>query len=297
MNAPRSGPATGCAGDEGSMTIPSDDTSFMRQEQGGCHGDACWSIVRGDGPILATAIHDGHGLRDEARALARLSAADRLREEDPYTGELIAAVPTRVVVHRSRFEVDINRAAGEAVYCTPAQAWGLEVWKRPPDQEFIGRSLALHQGFYEAMHSLLCGIIREHGIFILLDVHSYNHRREGPTAAATPSLRAPDINIGTFSMPPKRWDHVLDALTDSLRRFDYRGRKLSVGIDVAFQGRGALTRFVHDSFPQTGCALAFEVKKFFMDEWTGVPYRADIEALQRMIASLLPVLRAALART
>ena len=247
--------------------------------------------------MLATAIHDGSGLREEARALMKLSAAERLREEDPHTGELIAAVPTRVIAHRSRFEVDLNRPRAEAVYRTPAQAWGLEVWKQPPDEDFMQRSRALHDSFYETMRGLIQDILRNHGSCVLLDVHSYNHRRAGPDAAASPVAQAPDINIGTFSMPPGRWTCVLDALCDGIRSFDYRGRKLSVGIDVAFQGRGALTRFVHENFPQTGCAVAIEVKKFFMNEWTGVPYRVDVAALQGMFASLLPLLEAALART
>ena len=225
-----------------------------------------------------------------------LSYAERLREEDPYTGELIAAVPTRVIAHRSRFEVDLNRPRAQAVYRTPEQAWGLDVWKQPPADAFAQRSLVLHDSFYAMMQGLLDDVARDHGAFILLDVHSYNHRRGGPGAAATAASLAPDINIGTFSMPPQRWNGVLEALSDFIRSFDYCGRKLDVGIDVAFQGRGALTRFVHDRFAQNGCAIALEVKKFFMDEWTGVPYRADIAELQRLFAALLPVLRGALAR-
>ena len=40
---------------------------------------------------------------------------------------------------------------------------------------------------------------------------------------------------------------------------------------MAFQGRGALTRFVHERHPEHGCAIALEFKKFFMDEWSGAP--------------------------
>jgi hypothetical protein len=144
------------------------------------------------------------------------------------------------------------------------------------------------------MRGLLDSIVEQHGRFILLDVHSYNHRRDGPHAPATEPARAPDINLGTFSMPKGRWDHVMDALVDGVRRFDYPGRQLSVGIDVAFQGRGALTRFVHENYPDAGCAIALEVKKFFMDEWTGVPHRDHIASLQKMFAALLPVLQASL---
>ncbi len=257
---------------------------------------AWWTAIRGEGPIIATAIHDGSGLRAEAAALMRLSPGQRLREEDPHTGEMIAVVPTRVIAHRSRFEVDLNRAREEAVYRLPSQSWGLDVWRQPPDDGFVERSLALHDRFYAMIRALLEGMVQDHGAFILLDVHSYNHRRDGPGAAATQAARAPDINIGTFSMPPQRWTQVVDALIDGVESFDFAGRRLTIGVDVAFQGRGALTRFVHENFPENGCGIALEVKKFFMDEWTGVPHRAEIGALQHLFAGLLPRLRAMLAR-
>ena len=259
----------------------------------GQNDEGWWSAVRGEGPIVATAIHNGTRLRREAAALMRLSDADRLREEDPYTGDIIAAVPTRIVANRSRFEVDLNRGRDEAVYRTPDQAWGLEVWKQSPSDDFVSRSLALHDRFYEMMRALLEGLVNDHGTFVLLDVHSYNHRRDGAGAPATPLAKAPEINIGTFSMPPGRWTRVLDALVDTVGSFDFLGRRLDVRMDVAFQGKGALARFVHENFPDTGCAIALEAKKFFMDEWTGVPYRREIDTLQRLVAALVPALRAA----
>ena len=42
-----------------------------------------WQIVRGDSPLVATAIHDGHRLRPEVAEMMALSDTDRLREEDP----------------------------------------------------------------------------------------------------------------------------------------------------------------------------------------------------------------------
>jgi hypothetical protein len=65
----------------------------------------------GPGSIIATAIHAGHLLRPEISDLMRLDGPTRLREEDPYTDILTEAVPPRVVVDRSRFEVDLNHLA------------------------------------------------------------------------------------------------------------------------------------------------------------------------------------------
>ena len=81
-----------------------------------------WTVQHGPGPIVATAIHHGHELRPEAAEAIALSDAERLLEEDPFTGEAILDVPTHVIAHRSRFEVDLNRPAEGAVYRTPEQS-------------------------------------------------------------------------------------------------------------------------------------------------------------------------------
>ena len=242
-----------------------------------------WRTGRGEGPVVATAIHDGHGLRPEVRAAMALGDADRLREEDPFTGQAVAGVSTHVIACRSRFEFDLNRGAADAVYTTPEQSWGLEVWREAPDDALVARSLDLHAAFYRMMGQLLDEVAAAHGRFILLDVHSYNHRREGPGGAPTPQAEAPDINIGTFSMPREFWAPVLDPLIETMRAFDFNGRRLDVRENVAFQGKGELTRFVHERYPGRGCAIALEFKKFFMDEWTGVPDPAELAAMRGFI--------------
>jgi hypothetical protein len=103
----------------------------------------------------------------------------------------------------------------------------------------------------------------------------------------------PDINIGTFSMDRRKWSHIVDPLIDHLARRSFRGRRLDVRENVAFQGRGEQTRFVHTAFPETGCAIALEVKKIFMDEWTGRPDREALVELSAALASTRPLLEAA----
>ncbi len=243
-----------------------------------------WTVQRGNGPIIATAIHDGHELRSEVERAMALSEADRLREEDPFTGEAVSDVGTHIVVHRSRFEIDLNREAAEAVYAKPDQSWGLEVWRTvSPDDSLVKRSLALHQDYYRMLGNLLDDVAGSHRHFVLIDVHSYNHRRDGPGAAPTPQADAPDVNIGTFSMPRERWAFLLDPLIEAMRAFDFNGRRLDVRENVAFQGKGEQTRFVHTNFPDSGCAIALEFKKFYMDEWTGEPNRSDLAGMRAFI--------------
>lgn len=253
-----------------------------------------WELHFGEGPVVGTAIHNGHGARAEVAGLFALSDEARRREEDPYTEYLIRDIPNRAIVHKSRFEVDMNRARDQAVYLRPEQSWDLAVWKGEPDQKVVARSLAQHDAFYGAMEFMLSGLEQRHGAFVVLDVHSYNHRRAGPDAPPTDPEQAPEINIGTFSLPKDRWTHVLTPFMEALRSHDFQGRRLDVRLDVAFQGKGELARFVHQRFPVTGCALAVEFKKVFMDEWTGIPYPDMVEGLRRLVASTLPVLEASL---
>ena len=245
--------------------------------------DRWWTVQSGPGPIVATAIHDGHDLRPEAAELMALSDSERLREEDPFTGEAVLDVPTHVVAHRSRFEFDLNRPSEGAVYRTPEESWGLKVWKREPEEAFVKRSLAIHSAYYRMLGGLLDDVADRHRRFVVIDVHSYNHRRDGPDSVPAPVEKAPDINIGTFSMPRDHWAFLIDPLIDALRQCDFNGRKLDVRENVAFEGKGYQARFVHERFPQRGCAIAFEFKKFYMDEWTGARDEAEIAAMRRFV--------------
>ncbi len=253
-----------------------------------------WTLQRGDDCIVATAIHDGHGLRDACASRMQLRADERLREEDPHTGYAIGAIPTHLVMHRSRFEVDLNRAREQAVYLTPDQSWGLEVWGEPLPGTEVARSLSLHDAYYRMLGELLDQIVASHGRFVLLDVHSYNHRRTGPEGDPTPQADAPDINIGTFSMPRERWSFVVDPMIEAMRRFDFNGRHLDVRENVAFQGKGEQTRFIHERYPGTGCAIAIEIKKFYMDEWTGQPRPDEVAAMRRFMTNVADACRASL---
>ncbi|OJG00083.1 N-formylglutamate amidohydrolase [Pararhizobium antarcticum] len=256
--------------------------------------DDWWTTQRGASPVVATAIHNGHNVRADLLPLMALADAERLREEDPFTEFTIRDVRNRIVFHRSRFEVDLNRSRDGAVYLRPEQAWGLNVWRQAPAADLVEASLRVHDDYYTMLTSYLRGIERSYGRFVLLDIHSYNHHRDGPDALPTDSGAAPEINIGTSSIDRARWG-VVDAFMEKLASFEFRGRRMDVRENIAFQGKGEQTRFIHDMFPKTGCAIAVEFKKFFMDEWTGAPDVEALEAMRAMIASTVPVLEDALA--
>ena len=249
-----------------------------------------WTVQHGLGPVAATAIHDGHELRPEIAAQMSLDDGDRLREEDPFTGEAVRGVPMHIIAHRSRFEFDLNRGSEGAVYRTPAECWGLQVWNTEQlADDLVQRSLNLHSEYYRMLGNELDRVAARHKRFLLIDVHSYNHRRDGPNALPTAQEAAPDINIGTFSMPRAEWAFLVDPLMEAMASFDFNGRKLDVRENVAFQGKGEQTRFVHDRYPGRGCAIALEFKKFFMDEWSGEPDLNEVAAMRALIADVASI--------
>lgn len=244
--------------------------------------------VLGDlgGQLVATAVHAGHDLRPEVAQEMVLDEAVRLREEDPCTDRFIAHLPARVVAHRSRFEVDLNRVREEAVYREPDDCWGLEVWREHPlDDAIAQRSLEVYDDFYSTLATHL-DEISARGPFVVYDVHSYNHRRDGSGAPPADPDDNPEVNVGTGSLDRERWGRVVDAFIDSFSTswttIHGPREQRDVRENVKFVGRG-LAQWVHSRYPDTGIVLAIEMKKTYMDEWSGRP---DDEAVSRIAAAL-----------
>ena len=247
---------------------------------------AGWTIKRGETPIVATAIHAGHDTRPEVTRLFAVSEADRLREEDPFTDRWTVIADNQVAVSRSRFEVDLNRPREKAVYLESEDAFDLKVWKAAPPVEVVKASLSYYDDFYDQFRSLCDDLVATHGRFVVLDLHSYNHRRKGPDAPVDDPEKNPEVNVGTGSLDRERWGGLVDRFMKDVAGTPFEGGHLDVRENVRFKG-GYLTRWVHENYPTSGCALAIEVKKIFMDEWTGQEDEAAV-------VSMLEVLRAAI---
>lgn len=226
-----------------------------------------WTLERGEGPVVATAIHSGHSLRPAIARRMGLSDSERLHEEDPYTGEWTKIADSRTVFHRSRFEVDLNRDLDCSVYREPEDCWDLPVRSSPLPDEEIAESQRLHETFYRELGSLLTEIQQRCGRFVLLDLHTYNHRRGGPHAPPEPQSENPDVNVGTASVDRGAWGGVIDRFMADMSGFEVGSSALDVRENVKFVG-AHLVRWVNANFPGSA-ALAIEVKKIFMDEHTG----------------------------
>jgi N-formylglutamate amidohydrolase len=213
--------------------------------------------------------------------------AARFVEEDPFTDQLTAVAPTSIVVHRSRFEVDMNRARERSVYRTPGDAWGLTVWRGPLPAAVRQRSLRLYDRFYADLSAVLARAGAGGRPFVVLDLHSYNHRRGGPDAPPADPAGNPEINVGTGSLDRERWGGLVDRFMADLRTVEVGGRPLDVRENVRFRG-GHLSRWVHAAFGGQACCLAVEVKKFFMDERTGELDETAWAGVREAMAATVP---------
>lgn len=241
--------------------------------------------LRGDwsGPLVTTAIHQGHELRPDVRRAMTLDERSRRREEDPYTDVIGAHTSAQVIARRSRFEVDLNRPRQEAVYQVPEDCWGLDVWRdgRLPD-EMVEASLEVYDVFYADLARRL-DELAERGPFVVYDVHSYNHRRQGDSTDVAPPEDNPEVNLGTGSLED-RFRPVAETFTRELEAQEVAGHRLDVRENVKFEGR-ALAWFVHERYPGRGACLALEFKKTFMDEWTDEVDEQHLLALQEALAA------------
>ena len=190
---------------------------------------------------------------------------------------MLAAVgDVRIQVPASRFELDLNRPRDRAVYARPEDCWGLEVWRQPlPDAE-IERSLASWDRFHAMVAELLDRLLERWDAVLLIDLHSYNHRRDGADAAPAPQDGNPDIELGLTTADPERWGEVTARFAETLRATPVNGHAPDVRANVRFPTGGDFPEWVYSRWGARVCTISPEYKKIFMDEHSG---QADIAAL------------------
>lgn len=247
---------------------------------------ASFDVVGAPGPFVAVAVHGAHAVRPEVAALLHVTDGDRRYEEDPYTDEWVDLGDVGMVARRSRFEVDLNRPRHEAVY--GEAVWDLRVWReRSPDM--VARSLEDYDTFYAALDRMLTEVAERFGGFVVLDLHSYNHRRDGAQSPPAPQSATPDVNVGTAGID-ERWQPLVDGFIAAVAAGS-GAPPLDVRADVRFEG-GYLPRWVNARFAERGFAMAIEVKKIYMDEHTGERFPETEQlirgALARGARSVLP---------
>src|SRR5690606_33764110 len=212
--------------------------------------------------------HDGHAMRGSLQPHLAIDAAERRREEDPMTGVLAEVGDVRIRVHTSRFEADLNRPRGKAVATDPADVWGLQLWKGDLPGAEVERSLAYYASFYALVTALIEERLERWGRVLLVDIHSYTHRRDAPDAPPAPQRDNPDIELGVTTLDPSRWGHVARRFRDVLRTTPVAGRCPDVRENVRFPTGGHFPEWVYATWGERVCTISPEFKKVYMDEWT-----------------------------
>lgn len=246
-----------------------------------------YHIRKSSSPVIAAAIHDGHLLAEPLLAYMHLQEHERFREEDPYTAYLANVPANRIIVQTSRFQTDLNRKREEAVYREPDDAWGLTVWQPPLPEEMAAQLLAEYDRFYGDVAQLIEQTIAEFGKFIVLDIHSYNHRRHDPSTEATIGEN-PEVNVGTMHNH-EQWHPLGKQLIRFLAHHQVDKLFVDVRENVKFKG-GGFSEWINRNYGEYGCVLSLEFKKTFMDEWTGRVDIGHLRQLRSMLVGCVPFL-------
>lgn len=235
-------------------------------------------------PTICTAIHAGHQFRTSLQRYCRLTEADRLYEEDPFTDQLIAAMPITLVAMDSRYEYDLNRPLATCIYKT---AWGKKVWQKALPAKERQLSVNKHQQFYRILDALLKHLEKLFKAALVFDVHSYNYLRiESET---------PTFNLGTEQLDTDRWSMVLDKTKKRLQQVELPNLPVTVATNHVFYGRGYLTAHVNSRYENT-LVLPLEIKKVYIDELSGKPYPIILNSLNHQFKDCLTDVSAFFAR-
>ena len=247
-----------------------------------------FNIGTSNTPVLAIAIHAGHQVRQDLLTRFELDEETRLREEDPFTDRWTSVSDSWLIVNQSRFEVDINRPREKAVYLKPEDAWGLKIWKSEPTKKMVSQSLAFYDHVYATINDACLMMQSKYKHFVIFDLHTYNHRRGGPLAQpASPDLN-PEINLGTgTNLSKDKWRGLTERFIKDIKAFNFEDRELDIRENIKFLG-GNVAKTIHESFSESACVFSVEIKKTFMDEWTGEPNHHKITLFQEALNSTLP---------
>lgn len=230
--------------------------------------DASFTLkVKSYAPVIGAAVHAGHKFRANLLSKCALSADERLYEEDPFTDQLIQAMPITLIAQDSRYEYDLNRPIAHCIY---SQAWGKRVWEKKLSPKERSESTAKHQAFYRVLDALIHKIEQQFGAALIFDVHSYNYQRRED--------ESPTFNIGSEQINLERWQSVLDYSLTQLSKIELPNMPVSASENAVFYGRGYMISHVNSRF-ENSLVLPLEVKKVFMDELSGELYPLVMQSL------------------
>jgi len=237
-------------------------------------------------PIIATAIHAGHHVRDELIPLMEIPQNHRLFEEDTATEEMIQGLSNTIWGLESRAVYDLNRSPDLALPLTPEKFWGIKVYGTQPTPEMNQRSLESHARFYDFMGTIVSHMLDKFNVCIVLDIHSYNISRQIEKGFASP----PVFNLGTESLDRVKWKKQIQTWIMALESISLpREITTVVAENEIFSGKGQLCEYL-GTWDDRILVLPTEVSKVYMDEHTGKVYGEVVEAIRDEFHRIVPQL-------
>jgi len=194
-----------------------------------------FKLMDSSDPVIAMAIHNGNKIPQALQPYMAISEEDRLREEDPFTGKIADHFSNSIVVESSRFAADLNRRRESAVYLEPKDAWGLTVRSSDYPSTMTPLLLSSYDNWYNALSYQIERLLQIHPFLYILDLHSYNHRREGADAPPDPQSENPDIILGRSNMPEELYP-LVEILRQGLDGQVFMDSRLDCRVDVKFPG-------------------------------------------------------------
>lgn len=231
-------------------------------------------------PYLATAIHAGHGVREELAPLLALPESARLAEEDMATERIIADCPSTIWGLDSRAEYDLNRPPDQAIPLTAEMFWGIRVYDAPPDEAANRRTMEKYQAFYRFAATVAGVLLERFGACLVYDIHSYNILRQQEKGHRHP----PVFNLGTRGIDRPRWEGPVTSWLRRLEAVNLSGKNVSVAENRVFGGQGAFCAHL-SAWDANILVLPTEISKIYMDERTGEPFEGVIDELRGEMAA------------
>lgn len=227
-------------------------------------------------PYACGAVHDGHQFRKELWTNCKHTEYERWFEEDPATKEMVRTHPIVIAGMDSRFEYDLNRAPGNAIY---EDAWGKQLWYKPLPETMIAKSLEKHTNFYKVVHALVSKLENKFGVCVVYDMHSYNWKRW--------DREVPTWNLGTANVDQERFKEDIQSWSATLGQMHLPNNIQSTSeINNTFQGNGYFLKYITQNF-DNALVLATEIAKVYCDELAQIMYPEVVDAVEKYLRTEL----------
>ncbi|MEC4728516.1 flavohemoglobin expression-modulating QEGLA motif protein [Shewanella sp. D64] len=245
---------------------------FIKQGEvfaGQLSSSGCYIKIEQYLPVVCTAIHTGHELREDRLKYCLLTAEERDSHEARLTYELIASQPITLSSLDSRLEYDLDypKALSTSYKLMTEQA----LWKRPlsATQRLISHNK--HDAFFQIYTALITKLESLFGKVIVFDIKAYT-----PQEADT---SAPLFDISTTQIDMSRWQSVVNKFHSELTKTSVPNMDTSVALNVISRGMGYLTTHTNAHFDRT-LVLAIHIKKVYLDAQNGDVFPLVVDALK-----------------